>query len=62
MKTAAIYGEKDITTFVQESKNSFKHLPEHEFITIPEADHPAYLKNPDKFHSILYNFLLDVYS
>ncbi|KAJ8300378.1 hypothetical protein KUTeg_021897 [Tegillarca granosa] len=62
LKTVAIYGEKDETTMVQESKNSFKHLPDHEFITIEGAGHPAYLANPDKFHSILCNFLFDVFS
>lgn len=51
--TLVVYGENDRSY----SSALLSLLPNSKGYQIPNGDHPAYLKNPTLFHTILYNFL-----
>ncbi|KAK3605905.1 hypothetical protein CHS0354_017811 [Potamilus streckersoni] len=57
--TAIIYGQKD-ETLGTDSKENLKNLPGSKLFMIEGAGHAAYLDKPDKFHQILYSFLLEI--
>lgn len=54
--TIVVFGEHDRGS----SSARLCHLPWSQGVEIPEGKHAAYLKDPDLWHKILYNFLLEV--
>ncbi|KAL3870485.1 hypothetical protein ACJMK2_038540 [Sinanodonta woodiana] len=57
--TAIIYGEND-RMLGTVSKDNLMNLPGSKVFMIEGAGHAAYLNKTDKFHQILYNFLLEI--
>ncbi|XP_077986780.1 putative protein-lysine deacylase ABHD14B isoform X2 [Glandiceps talaboti] len=54
--TLIVYGEKD-TSLGRTSLANLRNLPNHRVVMLEDANHPAYLDQPDKWHQSLYNFL-----
>lgn len=50
-----IYGDRD-TSLGETSHQDLKTIPNFQAIILEKAGHAAYLDQPDKFHSLLYNF------
>ncbi|XP_045601933.1 putative protein-lysine deacylase ABHD14B [Procambarus clarkii] len=59
--TLIIYGEKD-QKLGHTSRNDLLNIPSSQHVEIPGARHPAYLDNPDLFHTLLYNFIKQVHA
>ncbi|XP_042240762.1 protein ABHD14B-like isoform X1 [Homarus americanus] len=59
--TLIIYGEND-RTLGHSSRDDLLRIPTSQDIEIPQAKHPAYLDNPNLFHTLLYNFIKQVHA
>ena len=59
--TLIIYGEKD-TGLGHASRDDLSNIPTSQAVELPEARHPAYLDQPDMFHTLLYNFIKQVHA
>lgn len=57
--TMIVYGtlDKDLGLV---SLGNLRNMRNSEIFPIEKAKHPAYLDNPEKWHMLLYNFLLAV--
>lgn len=59
--TLIIYGEKD-TGLGHTSRNDLSNIPTSQAVELPGAKHPAYLDQPQMFHTLLYNFIKQVHA
>lgn len=59
--TLIIYGEKD-HTLGHTSRDDLLNIPSSQAVVLPDAKHPAYLDQPDMFHTLLYNFIGQVHA
>jgi len=54
-----VYGTKD-KKFGLTSADNLRNMPNSEIMPMEGAGHGDYLKRPDEWHRLLYNFLLAV--
>ncbi|MDN3018345.1 alpha/beta hydrolase [Paenibacillus sp. BSR1-1] len=55
--TLVICGELDIVTPISESQIFHESIKDSKFVTIPETGHLCYQEDPNRFNSIVLNFL-----
>ena len=54
--TLLIYGSKDKSTLGTTSHDDLKSIPNFQAVVFPGAGHAAYIDQPDRFNTLLYNF------
>lgn len=54
--TVIVYGDQDHTLGVKSLKD-LSLLPNHVVVKLKDAQHPAYLQQPEVWHTVLHNFL-----
>lgn len=56
--TLILFGSNDQVEHAKISKENLKVIPKSQLVVFEGAGHACYLDKPDKFHTILHNFLL----
>ena len=54
--TVIVYGDQDHNLGVKSLKD-LSRLPNHVVVKLKDAKHPAYLQQPEVWHTVLHNFL-----
>ncbi|XP_076045937.1 putative protein-lysine deacylase ABHD14B isoform X2 [Oratosquilla oratoria] len=57
--TLILYGSKD-QGLGHQSRDDLKAIATSQVVEIPDAGHPAYLSQPELFHTLLYNFIENI--
>jgi pimeloyl-ACP methyl ester carboxylesterase len=55
--TLVVVGDKDMITPVTHSEEIVRHLPDAEFVTVPDSGHVLMLEHPDEVNAALLDFL-----
>ncbi len=59
--TLIVWGEKDEIAPLRYANFLHEHIKNSKLVIMDDAPHPCYLKDPDKFHTIIENFLQEVF-
>lgn len=60
--TLIVWGEKDEIAPLKYANFLDQHIKNSKLVIMEDAPHPCYLKDPDKFHSIVDSFLMEVFN